>query len=146
MHNSSAFCRSIPATGGLNPRLRTSLSVKLDAAPLRRWTVDLPPHKCLPVNGSREALFAFAQTVIDPATQPRRAGTVQPPMVVSPNPFYQIYEGAALLARAPQPYLRAFSDPARNFARRPGTPCPTAVWANVPSCCLCARPATPPAP
>lgn len=59
----------------------------------------------LPVNGSREALFAFAQTVIDPTTQP---------CVVCPNPFYQIYEGAALLAGA-EPYY-APSDPDRNFA------------------------------
>jgi N-succinyldiaminopimelate aminotransferase len=59
----------------------------------------------LPVNGSREALFAFAQTVIDPTTKP---------VVVCPNPFYQIYEGAALLAGA-EPYY-APSDPARNFA------------------------------
>lgn len=59
----------------------------------------------LPVNGSREALFAFAQTVIDPTTKP---------VVVCPNPFYQIYEGAALLAGA-EPYY-APSDPDRNFA------------------------------
>jgi N-succinyldiaminopimelate aminotransferase len=59
----------------------------------------------LPVNGSREALFAFAQTVIDAGKKP---------IVVCPNPFYQIYEGAALLAGA-EPYY-APSDPARNFA------------------------------
>jgi N-succinyldiaminopimelate aminotransferase len=59
----------------------------------------------LPVNGSREALFAFAQTVIDPGKKP---------VVVCPNPFYQIYEGAALLAGA-EPYYAA-TDPARNFA------------------------------
>jgi N-succinyldiaminopimelate aminotransferase len=58
----------------------------------------------LPVNGSREALFALAQTVIDPA-----AGS----LVVCPNPFYQIYEGAAYLAGA-TPYF-VNSDPARNF-------------------------------
>ena len=46
----------------------------------------------LPVNGTREALFAFAQTVVDTS---RTA-----PLVVCPNPFYQIYEGAALLAGA----------------------------------------------
>ena len=46
----------------------------------------------LPVNGTREALFAFAQAVID---RSRPA-----PLVVCPNPFYQIYEGAALLAGA----------------------------------------------
>jgi N-succinyldiaminopimelate aminotransferase len=49
----------------------------------------------LPVNGTREALFAFVQTVIDPA---ERA------VVAMPNPFYQIYEGAALLAGA-EPYF-----------------------------------------
>ena len=50
----------------------------------------------LPVTGSREALFAFAQTVID-TTRPN-------PVVISPNPFYQIYEGAAILAGA-MPYF-----------------------------------------
>lgn len=49
----------------------------------------------LPVNGTREAIFAFAQTVIDSS---------QPAHVLMPNPFYQIYEGAALLAGA-QPYF-----------------------------------------
>ncbi|MBA5604561.1 succinyldiaminopimelate transaminase [Duganella sp. FT3S] len=58
----------------------------------------------LPVNGSREALFALAQTVIDPAADS---------LVVCPNPFYQIYEGAAYLAGA-TPYF-VNSDPARNF-------------------------------
>jgi N-succinyldiaminopimelate aminotransferase len=59
----------------------------------------------LPVNGSREALFAFAQTVID---------ATRKPVVVCPNPFYQIYEGAALLAGAEAYY--APTDAARNFA------------------------------
>jgi len=54
-----------------------------------------PATQVLPVLGSREALFAFAQTVVDPS----RVGAT----VVMPNPFYQIYEGAALLAGA-QPY------------------------------------------
>lgn len=60
----------------------------------------------LPVNGSREALFSFAQTIVDPS-QPGAT-------VLCPNPFYQIYEGATLLAGA-TPYFVA-SDPARNFA------------------------------
>ena len=55
-----------------------------------------PDTAILPVNGSREALFAFAQVVID------RSKTN--PIVISPNPFYQIYEGAAFLAGA-QPYF-----------------------------------------
>ncbi|HEY9277663.1 MAG TPA: succinyldiaminopimelate transaminase [Methylotenera sp.] len=50
----------------------------------------------LPVNGSREALFAFAQVIIDT--------TKKDPVVISPNPFYQIYEGAAFLAGA-TPYF-----------------------------------------
>lgn len=55
-------------------------------------------REVLPVNGSREALFAFVQTVID-ASGPER------PVVISPNPFYQIYEGAALLAGAEPFYV-----------------------------------------
>ncbi|GAB4057341.1 succinyldiaminopimelate transaminase [Uliginosibacterium sediminicola] len=51
----------------------------------------------LPVNGTREALFAFAQCVVD-ASRPA-------PLVASPNPFYQIYEGAALLAGAQPLFL-----------------------------------------
>jgi len=59
----------------------------------RRYGVRLDPaSQVLPVNGSREALFAFAQTVINP--------TRQDATVICPNPFYQIYEGAALLAGA----------------------------------------------
>ncbi len=55
----------------------------------------------LPVLGSREALFAFAQTVIDPS----RVGAT----VVVPNPFYQIYEGAALLAGATPYYVNSLA-------------------------------------
>jgi N-succinyldiaminopimelate aminotransferase len=72
----------------------------------RRYGVDLDPAaQILPVNGTREALFAFAQTVVDSS-----GGNAT---VICPNPFYQIYEGAALLAGA-KPYY-APSDPARNF-------------------------------
>jgi N-succinyldiaminopimelate aminotransferase len=73
----------------------------------RRYGVQVSAAtQVLPVTGSREALFSFAQTVIDPT----RPGAV----VVCPNPFYQIYEGAALLAGAATAY--APSDPGRNFA------------------------------
>jgi N-succinyldiaminopimelate aminotransferase len=61
----------------------------------------------IPVNGSREALFAFAQTVIDPSK-----GYV--PLIVSPNPFYQIYEGAAYLAGAEPRFLNTL--PENDFA------------------------------
>jgi len=60
-----------------------------------------PATQIIPVNGSREALFAFAQTVID-RTRAR-------PTVVVPNPFYQIYEGAALLAGAVPQYLHTLA-------------------------------------
>jgi N-succinyldiaminopimelate aminotransferase len=61
----------------------------------------------IPVNGSREALFAFAQTVIDPSK-----GYV--PLIVCPNPFYQIYEGAAYLAGAEPRFLNTL--PENDFA------------------------------
>jgi len=91
-----------PATAG-EPALREAIVAWLQ----RRYGVVLnAATQVLPVNGSREALFALAQTVIDPT----RAGAT----VVCPNPFYQIYEGAALLAGAQTAF--ANSDPARNFA------------------------------
>ena len=104
-----------PATGG-EPALRKACADWMQ----RRYGVTVnPATQVLPVNGSREALFAFAQTVIDP-TRPQAT-------VVSPNPFYQIYEGAALLAGA-TPYF-APSDPARNFAVAWDT-VPDSVWAH----------------
>ena len=91
-----------PATAG-EPALREACAqwarqrygIALDAA-----------TQVLPVNGSREALFAFTQVVVDASQDGAR--------VICPNPFYQIYEGATLLAGA-QPYY-APSDAARNFA------------------------------
>ncbi|HEY0819384.1 MAG TPA: succinyldiaminopimelate transaminase [Rhizobacter sp.] len=86
----------------------------------RRYGVTVDANtQVLPVNGSREALFSLAQTVIDP--------TKQGATVVCPNPFYQIYEGAALLAGA-APYYVA-SDPARNFAAD-WDAVPEGVWAR----------------
>ncbi len=101
---------SYPATAG-EPALREAIAAWLQ----RRYgvTVDVATQ-VLPVAGSREALFAFAQTVIDPT----HSGAT----VVCPNPFYQIYEGAALLAGAQTAFVA--SDPARNFA---------ADWAAVPT-------------
>jgi N-succinyldiaminopimelate aminotransferase len=79
----------------------------------------------LPVNGSREALFALAQTVIDPQANA---------LVMCPNPFYQIYEGAAYLAGA-TPYF-VNSDPARNFGVDYSL-IPTSVWERVQLLFLC---------
>ena len=95
-----------PATAG-DPVLRAACAAWLQ----RRYQLALDPAtQILPVNGSREALFALVQTVVDPGASTHHA----PPVVVCPNPFYQIYEGAALLAGAEPHYVAA--DPARNFA------------------------------
>jgi N-succinyldiaminopimelate aminotransferase len=70
----------------------------------RRYDIPAPDMKTqvLPVNGSREALFAFAQAVID-RSRPD-------PVVVCPNPFYQIYEGAALLGGATPHFLNTLAE------------------------------------
>ena len=95
---------SYPATAG-EPALREAFAGWLQ----RRYGVTVDPFtQTLPVNGSREALFALAQTVIDPT----RPGAT----VVCPNPFYQIYEGAALLAGAQTAF--ANSDPTPQFRFR----------------------------
>jgi N-succinyldiaminopimelate aminotransferase len=92
-----------PATAG-ELKLRTAFTDWLQT----RYSLTLDPAtQVLPVNGSREALFSLAQTVIDATVSPQ-------PVVLSPNPFYQIYEGAALLSGA-EPYYVP-SVPSRNFA------------------------------
>lgn len=81
----------------LYPATRGSLQLRETIANWLGTRFALPPgsldpdRQVLPVNGTREALFAIAQCLIDPASQP---------LVLMPNPFYQIYEGAALLAGA----------------------------------------------
>ncbi|MBC7735422.1 MAG: succinyldiaminopimelate transaminase [Bacteriovorax sp.] len=106
---------SYPATAG-EPALREAFTAWVQ----RRYGVTLDAAtQALPVNGSREALFALTQTLIDPT----RDGAT----VVCPNPFYQIYEGAALLAGAQTAFVN--SDPARNFAADWGS-VPDAVWAR----------------
>ena len=82
-----------------------------------------PATQVLPVNGSREALFAFAQTVVD-----RSRHLPDAAVVISPNPFYQIYEGAALLAGARPLFLP--STPANGF-RMCFDDVPAAVWPRV---------------
>jgi N-succinyldiaminopimelate aminotransferase len=86
-----------PATAGL-PELRAACARWL----ARRFDLGVdsvdPQRMVLPVNGTREALFAFAQSVVDGSGS-------RPPLVVMPNPCYQIYEGAALLAGAEPWYV-----------------------------------------
>jgi N-succinyldiaminopimelate aminotransferase len=104
-----------PATAG-EPALREACAAWL----ARRYGVTLDAKtQILPVNGSREALFALTQTLVDP-TQPHAT-------VISPNPFYQIYEGSILLAGATPYYVS--SDPARNFAVDWDS-VPATVWQN----------------
>lgn len=93
-----------PTTQGI-PALREAIGRWCQ----RRYGLSLNPEtEILPVNGSREALFSFAQAVIDARTPS------QPPIVLSPNPFYQIYEGAAYLAGAEPRFLNTL--PENGFA------------------------------
>lgn len=106
-----------PSTQG-GESLRDAIAAWL----VRRYglgTVD-PATQVLPVTGSREALFAFGQCVID--------GSRANAKVLCPNPFYQIYEGAALLAGATPVFINnlAAEDFASDFASLP-----TSVWQDV---------------
>lgn len=102
---------SYPTTLGVNA-LRGSISAWLT----RRYGLPAvnPETEIIPINGSREALFSFAQAVID--------NSAQQPVVVCPNPFYQIYEGAALLAGAEPYFINTLpeNDFKLNFAQVPG--------------------------
>jgi N-succinyldiaminopimelate aminotransferase len=105
-----------PTTAG-PPALREAIAAWLS----RRHalgTLD-PATQVLPVLGSREALFAFGQTVIDAS----RVGAT----VVVPNPFYQIYEGAALLAGATPHCVNSLAE--NGYAPRWGE-VPVSVWAR----------------
>ncbi|HVR93742.1 MAG TPA: succinyldiaminopimelate transaminase [Casimicrobiaceae bacterium] len=105
-----------PTTAGA-PALREAIAAWLTR---RHGLISLDPAtQVLPVLGSREALFSFAQTVIDSS----RVGAT----VVVPNPFYQIYEGAALLAGATPYYVNSLVED--DFAPR-WTDVPEAVWAR----------------
>ena len=97
--NNLAGLANYPTTQG-SDALRQAIAAWV----ARRYGVPAPDAvtQVLPVNGSREALFAFAQTVID-----RSGGRAK---VVCPNPFYQIYEGAALLAGAEPVYLNTLAE------------------------------------
>jgi N-succinyldiaminopimelate aminotransferase len=87
-----------PSTIGV-PELREAIAAWL----MRRFGLPAldPATQVLPVNGSREALFAFAQAVVD---------RTRDALVISPNPFYQLYEGATLLAGAQPLYLPTTPD------------------------------------
>jgi len=108
--NMSGLAR-YPQTSGTLP-LRQSIAAWLQ----RRYhlpSVD-PNTQVLPVNGSREALFAIAQCLINNQTTQ--------PLVLMPNPFYQIYEGAALLAGAQPIFYTTGSNPAAIFTAANNNP------------------------
>ena len=104
-----------PPTKG-EPKLRQAISQWIG----NRYAIPCPDPETqiLPVLGSREALFAFGQVILDSAKQG---------LVVCPNPFYQIYEGATLLGGATPYYVN--SDPAKNF-RCDWTIVPAHIWAR----------------
>lgn len=104
-----------PPTKG-DPKLRQAISAWIG----RRYGIPCPDPETqiLPALGSREALFAFGQVVLD---------DTKDGLVVCPNPFYQIYEGAALLGGATPFYVN--SDPEKNF-RCDWSTVPPEVWAR----------------
>ena len=106
---------SYPPTKG-DPKLRQAISDWIG----KRYNIPCPnpETQVLPALGSREALFAFAQVVLD---------STKDGIVVCPNPFYQIYEGAALLGGATPYYVN--SDPKLNFGCDWAT-VPTEIWAR----------------
>ncbi len=102
-----------PVTAGTDV-LRTAIATWAGL----RYHVSLDPAtQVIPVTGSREALFSFAQAVID-----RRKPD---PVVICPNPFYQIYEGAALLGGATPVFLNSL--PGNRYAANLSD-IPDAVW------------------
>jgi N-succinyldiaminopimelate aminotransferase len=106
-----------PTTRGVAP-LREAISAWLTTRfRLPAGSID-PERHVLPVNGTREALFAFAQCVIDRSREP---------LVVMPNPFYQIYEGAALLSGA-QPWFLNTTAASRYLPDFDGVP--ETVWSR----------------
>jgi N-succinyldiaminopimelate aminotransferase len=146
VRSSPSGLAAYPATAG-SVKLREAFAAWL----LRRYKLALDPAtQMLPVNGSREALFALAQTIVDPTrvasaddrpppgrpkagdappggSEAHEVASVGAPLVVCPNPFYQIYEGAAILSGARPWFVPAVAS--RNFAQDWDS-VPESVWAN----------------
>lgn len=113
-HSAPRFiCEALTDNLGSMAHYPTTLGTRSLRASIAEWlkrryglSAINPDTEIIPVNGSREALFSIAQAVIDP-DRPE-------PIVVCPNPFYQIYEGAALLAAATPHFLN--TSPENGFA------------------------------
>jgi N-succinyldiaminopimelate aminotransferase len=112
-----------PTTSG-SEALRETIAAWLG----RRYGIPAPDavNQVLPVNGSREALFAIAQCLVDPSRGDA--------LVLSPNPFYQIYEGAALLAGAQPAFLNQI--PGNNFLSDFDA-IPDSVWRRIQLAYVC---------
>ncbi|MFM9968932.1 MAG: succinyldiaminopimelate transaminase [Burkholderiales bacterium] len=108
-----------PATAGM-PLLRETIARWL----ARRYRLPMldPATQVLPINGSREALFAIGQLLLEANSNQSM------PLVISPNPLYQIYEGAALLAGAQPYFVNAL--PENAFAMDYGA-VPEEIWQRV---------------
>jgi N-succinyldiaminopimelate aminotransferase len=117
--NNLAGLSVYPATAG-TPALRQAISTWLQ----KRYALNAidPIAHVLPVNGSREALFALTQVIVDPQSK-KLSG--QKPIVIAPNPFYQIYEGATILAGAQAYYVN--QAPEADFECN-WQAIPTAIW------------------
>ena len=106
-----------PATAG-ELRMREACGNWLQ----RRYNIEInPTTQVLPVNGSREALFSLTQAVVNPTKSGNN------PIVISPNPFYQIYEGATLLGGAKPYYV---PNTAENNYAADWDAVPAEVWAQ----------------
>lgn len=117
-----ALTRSLDGLAAYPPTIgAASLREAIASWLVRRYRLSAvdPGTQVLPINGSREALFAIAQVVVDRARDA---------LVLCPNPFYQIYEGAALLAGATPVYANA--ERARSFAIDYAA-IPPAAWSRV---------------
>ena len=121
-----ALLATYPSTKG-TPELRQSISTWLKS----RFSLEVDYEtEILPVNGTREALFSFAQAVISDKTNP---------IVIMPNPFYQIYEGAALLAGASTFFCSSFET---NNYLQDFESIPSETWRNTELIYICS-PANP---
>ena len=121
-----ALLATYPSTKGTTT-LRQSISTWLKS----RFSLEVDYEtEILPVNGTREALFSFAQAVISDKTNP---------IVIMPNPFYQIYEGAALLAGASTFFCSSFET---NNYLQDFESIPSETWRNTELIYICS-PANP---
>lgn len=112
-----------PPAAGL-PELRRAMAVALARRYPKATRLD-PQNQILPVGGTREGLFAFVQAMLDPACSP---------LVAMPNPFYQIYEGATILAGATPYYINT---PRANAFLPDLDAVPDAAWTHCQLLVLC---------